>query len=44
MKVQQELDLTEGDILLIPAGVAHRTIVDSFYLQWVFKIPARVRG
>jgi len=43
MKVQQEIELTEGDILLIPAGVAHRTIVDSLYLQWVFKI-ARVRG
>jgi len=43
MKVEQEIELTEGDILLIPAGVAHRTIVDSFYLQWVFKIP-RVRG
>jgi len=43
MKVEQEIELTEGDILLIPAGVARRTIVDSFYLQWVFKIP-RVRG
>jgi len=43
MKVEQEIELTEGDILLIPARVARRTIVDSFYLQWVFKIP-RVRG
>ncbi|MGB9789676.1 JmjC domain-containing protein [Thermotoga caldifontis] len=41
MKILQEIQLAEGDILLIPAGVGHRTIVEDFYSEWVFKIPAR---
>lgn len=43
LKVQEEVELSEGDILLIPAGLGHRTIVDEHYLQWVFKVPAHQR-
>lgn len=41
MKVQEEIELKAGDILLIPAGLGHRTIVEDFYIEWVFKIAAR---
>lgn len=40
MKVQEEIELVAGDILLIPAGLGHRTIVGEHYLQWVFKVAA----
>ncbi len=38
MDVTEEFEVHAGDILFIPAGLAHRVVVDEFYQQWVFKI------
>lgn len=38
IEVVEQFEVQVGDILLIPAGLAHRVVVDEFYQQWVFKL------
>ncbi|MGJ8455270.1 hypothetical protein ACSFC1_08210 [Pseudothermotoga sp. U03pept] len=41
MQIEQEVVLQVGELLLIPAGLGHRVLVDEFYQQWVLKIDAK---
>lgn len=41
MEITEQFEMQPGDILFIPAGLAHRVIVNEFYQHWVFKLYER---
>ncbi|WP_041081302.1 cupin domain-containing protein [Thermotoga profunda] len=38
IEMSEQFEMQTGDILLIPAGLAHRVIINESYQQWVFKL------
>lgn len=38
MEITEQFEMQAGDVLFIPAGFAHRVIVNEFYQHWVFKL------